>query len=104
MGNSVELEWAEAMCHFAKGKTQAVLSPGFDRFPRQWLLIYNNWPVPAVDVEDAGNHLHALLAAESIFECFEKVFIMTESVFCEVREDGISYHRVNRIRSGLSET
>lgn len=103
MGDSVEREWAEAMHHFAMNKAQIALSPGFDRFPRQWLLIYDNWPVPAVDVEDAGNHLHTLLAAESIFECFEKVFIMTERVFCEVREDGTSYHPVKRLGRGPSE-
>lgn len=102
IGNSVEREWAEAMHHFAMDKTQTALSPGFDRFLRQWLLIYDNWPVPAVDIEDAGDHLHILLADEPIFECFEKVFIMTERTFCEVREDGTSYHPVKRLGRGLS--
>jgi hypothetical protein len=96
-GDSVEREWAAAMIHFVNRKTKAMLSPGFDRYPRHWLLVYDNWPAPALDRGDASQKLHALCEAGGVFTSLENVFVMSGVQFCSLGRDGVGFHPVNDV-------
>jgi hypothetical protein len=48
-GNSPEREWAEAMAYFVNRKIERMQKPGFETFDESWLLVYDNWRVPATD-------------------------------------------------------
>lgn len=98
VGDSAEREWAEAMRHFAMRKRETALSPGFDRFPRQWLLIYDNWPVPAVDVDIASQYLQGLLSEGNLFQIFEKIFVIRGRFCSEIHSAGSSCHPINNFQ------
>ena len=56
-GDSSDREWAHVMLHFAQNKAVKFAKPGYDQFDNNWLLICDNWPLPAVDVSNAAFYL-----------------------------------------------
>ena len=52
-GDSVERSWAEAMAHFIDKKIETANSPKFELFKENWLLVYDNWPAPALNHDKA---------------------------------------------------
>jgi hypothetical protein len=59
VGDSVEREWVVAMRAFISAKVEKAMKPGFQLFPENWLLMYDNWSLPAVDRVEAANRLYA---------------------------------------------
>lgn len=74
-GDSPEREWAEAMHYFTQEKIKKLNKQGFDRFDQDWLLIYDNWPVPGIDEHLAASYFCKRLAAESSSIPFQSVFV-----------------------------
>lgn len=74
-GDAPEREWAEAMAYFASRKAEKLQSPGYKRFSVDWLLIYDNWPLPAVDYQKAAAHFVQRLHALEQPLPFERLFI-----------------------------
>jgi len=77
-GDSVEREWAAAMLHAAQRKIEALNSPGFDRFEQNWLLIYDNCPLPALHEDEAAPILHQSFQRYSAFEQFDHIFVLSD--------------------------
>lgn len=73
-GNSVELEWVDAAQAFIGEKIRKSRSPGFDLFGENWLLMYFNWSLPAVDQKTAAEMLFNSLGPDA-FDPFERVFV-----------------------------
>lgn len=78
MGDSIECNWIEAMVCITKRKVRKLDLPGFAKYDRNWLLIYDNWS-PAVP----GHHKVAKPLARQLFKCewrnpFEKIFILKD--------------------------
>ncbi|GAA0405233.1 hypothetical protein ACFOY5_08150 [Massilia aurea] len=48
MGDSVERAWAEAIAHFVDNKVASAKKPGYAAHDEHWLVIYDNWPAPAL--------------------------------------------------------
>jgi hypothetical protein len=94
-GDSVECEWASAMIHFVKRKIEAMSSPGFEIYRRHWLLVYDNWPVPAPNRRIASQKLHVLCEAAGVFTSIEKIFVMSSAEFCSLCRAGVTLHAVN---------
>jgi hypothetical protein len=42
VGNALEEEWARSIMEFVQRKTEKLTKPGFSKFNRNWLAIYNN--------------------------------------------------------------
>ncbi|MBC9252575.1 hypothetical protein A9179_20110 [Pseudomonas alcaligenes] len=93
-GDSPEREWASAMAYHAAEKLPKVVEGGFERYPSNWLLIYDNWPLPAVDYVAAASYLAPLLVQMEAFSIFDKVFIHDESWLCELSEAGVAIHKL----------
>jgi len=89
--DSAENEWAVAIAHFVKEKYSKATADGFLRYPENWLLVYDNWPLPNVDSTKAARFLYPLLKDEQAFEVFDAVFVMDSSQMCELRDSPIIY-------------
>lgn len=85
-GNAPEREWADAMLYFATAKVEKARKPGFVLHPRNWLLIYDNWPLPAVRHAEASSILASKCAEAAIFATFDRVFVLNSKFLCEVSE------------------
>jgi hypothetical protein len=67
-GDSVELEWVQAMLHFVERKRLKMREPNFDRFDANWILIYDNWPRPTIDKRSAARSFHESLVSNGVFQ------------------------------------
>jgi len=83
-GDSVEREWTGAMKSFIQEKVEKSKKPDFELFERNWLLMYGNWPLPALDQAVAAKMLfdslvpHELGPFENIFiECLSRFWVFT---------------------------
>jgi hypothetical protein len=77
-GNAPEREWAEVMIHFSLQKAETLAKPGFERFAADWLLIYDNWPLPAVDDPKAASYFMERLSALGAPLPFDRIFVECE--------------------------
>lgn len=96
-GDSVEREWSEAMHHFVKGKMETFEKEGFEKFKQNWLLIYDNWSLPALDREKAAQFLLPKLIESDSFNSFGIVYIITGDLVCEFSITGIVQHHTNEL-------
>ncbi|MFB5206210.1 MULTISPECIES: hypothetical protein [Stenotrophomonas] len=78
-GDSAEREWAAAMAYFVKEKMRKAGAPGFVRYPANWLMVYDNWPLPAIDASQAAGYLAPLLWEAGAFAIFDVVFVLDDS-------------------------
>lgn len=85
-GDSPERQWAVAMVHYVKEKIPKVMADGFVRFPTNWLLVYDNWPVPAIDYAKAASYLAPLLTDMDAFLVFDAIFIHDDGKMAEFRD------------------
>ncbi|KAF1720153.1 hypothetical protein [Pseudoxanthomonas wuyuanensis] len=90
-GDSTEREWAIAMAYYVKQKLSKALAPGFLRHPQNWLMVYDNWPVPSVDYRNSASHLQPLLEAMDVFSVFDAIFVLDDAQMCEFRSTPIIY-------------
>lgn len=90
-GDSPEREWAAAMAHYVKEKIPKALADGFARYPANWLIVYDNWPLPAIDYSKAAKYLASLLAEMDAFSVFDAIFVHDDSHMCEFRHAPVVY-------------
>lgn len=95
VGDSVELEWADAINHFVLEKKIKIAKDGFDRYDENWLLVYDNWPLPAVNREKAARILLPVLLDGGGFEEFNLIFAMSDKHLVEFSSAGVVLHEVN---------
>jgi hypothetical protein len=86
-GDSPEREWAAAMLHAFGRKIDVAAKPGFQLFDRNWVLIYDDWPLPGVDDPKAAAHLTRQLGAASLAP-FDAFFVETEKEIWCFNADG----------------
>jgi len=79
-GDSVEREWAFAMKAFIRGKIEKSRKLDFELFESNWLLMYDNWPLPALNQAGAAKRLFETLAPED-YVPFENIFIECSNRF-----------------------
>jgi hypothetical protein len=91
VGDSAEREWATAMAHCVKEKLLKVTAPGFVRHPENWLLVYDNWPLPHINFTKAAAFLYPLLRELNAFAVFDSIFVLDDSQMCELRDSPIIY-------------
>lgn len=94
-GDSVEREWSEAMLHFVKGKIETLVKDGFEKFNQNWLLIYDNWSLPALDREKAAQFLLPKVIDSNSFDNFDRVYIITGNLVFEFSNTGVEEHKIN---------
>lgn len=84
MGDSVECDWVEAMLQIIARKAVVFLKPGFAQYPRNWLVVYDNWkPVAALDEQLAVPRLDEKLSGSGWRYPFCKVFVQRPRMIWE---------------------
>lgn len=83
VGNEVEVDWARVMLHFIDSKVKIINKSGFAKFEENWLLIYNNWPLPGVHHEEVCSLLTDSFPNKILPSEFNRVFILDSKVLCE---------------------
>lgn len=94
-GDSVEREWASAMFHFIEQKVATLRKDGFTKFEQNWLLIYDNWPLPAVDRHNAADFLQQLIDESSILNEFARIDIITGKYVLNVSNEHSELYEIN---------
>lgn len=90
-GDAPEREWAAAMAHYVKEKMPKAAANGFVRYRTNWLIVYDNWPLPAVNYATAGGYLAPILRDMGSFSVFDVIFVHNDSKMCEFRDGPVSH-------------
>jgi hypothetical protein len=98
MGDSVERAWAEAIAHFVDSKVASARKPGYAAHDEHWLVIYDNWPAPALQRQLALSLLQERLHGSPPFDAFTRIFILDERVLVDLGRDRALLHCVNHCR------
>lgn len=96
-GDSVEREWAAAMFHFVKQKEHGIRKEGFDRFGEDWLLMYDNWSLPALRIEAAVRSFFDLYKNKQSAKEFVRIFVISSDYLCEISLDKGQFYKVNNL-------
>ncbi len=94
-GDSAEIEWADAMLHLVRHKLTAINKAGFDRFAENWLLVCDNWSLPAPDIRKAAPLFLEGVKQSGALQEFDRIFVMTSKLFCDVSARGVRLHNTN---------
>jgi hypothetical protein len=95
-GDAPEQEWALAMANFTERKVGATQKPGFLRQSENWLLIYDNWPLPAIDPGNSAALLQNHLVCNRAFDAFGSVFVLSDQWLWAFSGSGWSVRPINR--------
>lgn len=80
-GDSPEHEWAQGIQSSVEKKLRTINHPEFQKFEKNWLAIYDNLPLPSIDVGKAVSYLRPRLNATWLCSpCFDVVFVETGSI------------------------
>lgn len=82
-GDSPERQWAVAMAYYIGEKLRKANADGFTRYSSNWLIVYDNWPLPAVSYFKAIFYLAPLLRGMDAFTTFESIFVHNDSQIVE---------------------
>ncbi|MEI2782061.1 MAG: hypothetical protein V9H25_12740 [Candidatus Competibacter sp.] len=96
-GDSAEREWAEVMIYFSLKKIINYVNPDFRKFQNNWLVIYENWPLPAVEEDKAASLFHQQLVGLSGSLPFDKIFVECPKTFWDFTLDSYSCHTINEL-------
>lgn len=95
-GDSVERSWAEAISSFINKKVENAGKDGYELFGDERLMIYDNWPAPALDHSRALVHLRHDLKGSSVWSTFRRVYIIDGSVVVELSAETSIFHCLGR--------
>jgi hypothetical protein len=80
-GDSPEREWAQGIQSSVEKKLGTINHSTFQKFEKNWLAIYDNLPLPSIDVGKAVSYLRPRLDATWLCSpCFDVVFVETGSI------------------------
>lgn len=82
-GDQAEREWAEAILYFLTQKESKLAAEGFNRHDEDWLLIYESWPLPMVDLKRAAEYFCTAKQERTSGEQFHRVFVMSNGMICK---------------------
>lgn len=81
-GNQPEHGWADAMKFFVDEKLQKLHKDGFVKHEENWLLIYDNWPLPSINRELAVSYFQMNLAGQKVD--FDRIYVVSDAYLCEI--------------------
>jgi hypothetical protein len=92
VGDSAEREWAAYMESVISSKLLKLTKPGYAVFPVMWLAIYDNLPMPNLDLRLALSHLAQLLPPHwASHPSFQTIYIEHGPVVAEIRVAGSNH-------------
>lgn len=75
-GRTAERQWANGIANAVSRKL--LKAEGYEQFEQNWLLIYDNLPLPSVDLHIAQNALIDELDLQAVHDRFDSVFILLD--------------------------
>jgi hypothetical protein len=93
-GDSAERNWAEAMAHFINKKVVSAEKEGYDLFGDDRLIIYDNWPTPAVKHHKALPYLRDFLTDSRVWSVFNRIYFVDEDTLVELSAERCVMHGV----------
>lgn len=97
IGDSVEREWSEAMFFYIQSKIDNFMKEEFKKFEQNWLLIYDNWSLPALEREQATQLLSKKILENNCFEKFDHIHIITGNFLYEFARTSVIQHKINNL-------
>lgn len=103
VGDSVEHEWAGAIAESCYTKSEVLNSNRFGEYPCNWLLIYDNVPQAALDLQLGVKYLVQNLVAPSQQRTkptrqFDCVFVETHETFVSIESGMPQFTKLRDIR------
>jgi hypothetical protein len=102
VGNEPEVEWAYFMQKVVDTKLKKLARPEFIKFSQNWLSIYDNLPMPNIDLTDAVAILRPLL--KDCWECqpsFDTLFIECRRTIVKITASMSEYLVLNDLWSAI---
>lgn len=87
MGNSIEIEWADAMLFFTERKAESSKKYGYRNYENNWLLLDDNWR-PSPDIDDAVSIYSFKYFQNDCAASFDRVFILRNEFLFQVVRGG----------------
>jgi len=94
---TAERDWADAMLHFTEMKAAKFSKPGFIAFDKNWLLIYDNWPAPAVDERKAAEYFLGKLGDRGGTRPFDAIFVEGKKHFWHFENRQVHVAQINDV-------
>lgn len=104
VGNAPEREWAQFISDRIQIKLKKLESPTFEKFERNFLVVYDNLPLPNVDLDEA---LQILIP--NVHECwrlpihFEEICVLSDRSFVRIFEAEYRIFAVNDLWRNQSD-
>jgi len=96
-GDSVEVNWTEAMSHFIETKENNALKDGYTLYDKNSLLIYDNWPTAALDIDVGINYLKNALANSTHRFNFDTIYILSHGFLLTISNNICTKVTVNEL-------
>ena len=87
-GKAPERETSDAIVGFALAKTSSAQKDGYRTFDENWLLMYNNWPGPAVNLSESASMAHTRLIDGGAFDQFDRIYVLGSRTLVEMNAVG----------------
>lgn len=95
VGDTVERDWGRVMSFFTRKKCESAKKDGYELFATNALLIYDNWRLPALQVEDAAEMFLRTCSEEGYFRTFQLIYTHSGSQLCRFSEVGVAFYDLN---------
>ena len=96
-GDSVEVNWSEAMEHFIEQKEINALKSGYKSFKENSLLIYDNWPTAALDIDVGASYLVKRLSGREPKYEFDNIYILSHGYLLVFNSNNYNKYTVNEL-------
>jgi hypothetical protein len=96
IGNAAEGCWAKYMVYVVESKLVKLANKEFQKFQRNWLMIYDNLPIPSIVLAEAEQNLQLSLAPlwQSV-PAFDTIFIEREQKIVQINSQEIQHYKIN---------
>jgi hypothetical protein len=79
LGDEIEIRWSEAIESFVSKKRKILNKNDFQKFEKNWLIVYDNWPAPALDYKKALPLLKdKVIIKQTGQHDFDSIFLLDE--------------------------
>ena len=101
LGDEPERKWAELVHGVIDHKLVKLQKDGFERLPRNWLAIYDNLPLPGINLQNAIDCLLPRICEKwSNMPCFDAVFIEHGSSIVQITADSAEHMALDDLWEG----
>jgi hypothetical protein len=83
--------------YFINQKENKLKAPGFTRYDEDWLLVYESWSLPAIDLNSAAGHLIEHLRENNFESGFQRILILAGNQVCEIAGGIFVFHPGNNL-------